>query len=100
MGLEIQKQREKREKRKRKIDRDESSSDSEDDTSEKSKAKAPKTNEVAKDQNGVESETITVKDEEEKPKIDIWEKRTVGEVFESALTRFWERKAERESRQN
>ncbi|KAI5640537.1 coiled-coil domain-containing protein 55 (DUF2040) domain-containing protein [Phthorimaea operculella] len=30
-----------------------------------------------------------------KPKIDIWKKRTVGEVFEQALKRYYERKAAR-----
>ncbi|CAH0405406.1 unnamed protein product [Chilo suppressalis] len=30
-----------------------------------------------------------------KPKIDIWKKRTVGEVFEQALKRYYERKASR-----
>lgn len=32
-----------------------------------------------------------------KPKIDIWKKRTVGEVFDEALKRFYERKTLRES---
>lgn len=32
-----------------------------------------------------------------KPKIDIWKKRTVGEVFDDAVKRFYERKALRES---
>ncbi|KAK4878768.1 hypothetical protein RN001_011274 [Aquatica leii] len=32
-----------------------------------------------------------------KPKIDIWKKRTVGEVFDQALRRYFERKALRES---
>lgn len=32
---------------------------------------------------------------EDKPKIDIWKKRTVGEVFEQALKRYYERKANR-----
>ncbi|XP_075233324.1 nuclear speckle splicing regulatory protein 1-like [Lycorma delicatula] len=34
---------------------------------------------------------------EEKPKINIWEKRTVGLVFEAALKRYFERKAERQA---
>lgn len=28
-----------------------------------------------------------------KPKIDIWKKRTVGEIFEQALKRYYERKS-------
>lgn len=31
-----------------------------------------------------------------KPKIDIWKKRTVGEIFDQALERYYQRKAERE----
>lgn len=31
-----------------------------------------------------------------KPKIDIWKKRTVGEVLDEALARYYQRKAERE----
>lgn len=34
-------------------------------------------------------------EEKVKPKIDIWKKRTVGEVFEQALKRYYERKAAR-----
>ncbi|CAK1539963.1 unnamed protein product [Leptosia nina] len=34
---------------------------------------------------------------EVKPKVDIWKKRTVGEVLENALKRFYERKAARGS---
>lgn len=34
---------------------------------------------------------------EEKPKIDIWKKRTVGVIFEEALKRYYERKAARGS---
>lgn len=34
-------------------------------------------------------------DIEEKPKIDIWKKRTVGELFDQALKRYYERKANR-----
>lgn len=42
-------------------------------------------------------ETIKEKQEavEPKPKIDIWKKRTVGEVFAQALKRYYERKAAR-----
>lgn len=37
----------------------------------------------------------TVTQEKPKVKIDIWKKRTVGEVFEMALKRYYERKATR-----
>lgn len=33
---------------------------------------------------------------EKKPKIDIWKKRTVGEKFDEAVKRYYERKAQRE----
>ncbi|KOB65650.1 Nuclear speckle splicing regulatory protein 1, partial [Operophtera brumata] len=36
-----------------------------------------------------------LEDIEEKPKIDIWKKRTVGDVFDQALKRYYERKANR-----
>ncbi|KAL0851215.1 hypothetical protein ABMA28_007059 [Loxostege sticticalis] len=35
------------------------------------------------------------KDVAQKPKVNIWQKRTVGEVFEQALRRYYERKAAR-----
>ncbi|CAG4964982.1 unnamed protein product [Colias eurytheme] len=35
------------------------------------------------------------KEKEVKPKIDIWKKRTVGEVFEQALQRYYQRKSAR-----
>ena len=31
----------------------------------------------------------------EEPKIDIWKKRTVGDVLESAISRYWQRVADR-----
>uniref|UniRef100_A0A8D8CBG7 Nuclear speckle splicing regulatory protein 1 n=2 Tax=Culex pipiens TaxID=7175 RepID=A0A8D8CBG7_CULPI len=46
----------------------------------------------------VKSEKKEKKEEKKKePKIDIWKKRTVGEVFEAAQQRYYERKAARES---
>lgn len=46
-----------------------------------------------------EKEEAEEKKEEkkEKKKINIWEKRTVGEVFDAALQRYMERKANREA---
>ncbi|XP_059050435.1 nuclear speckle splicing regulatory protein 1-like [Achroia grisella] len=41
------------------------------------------------------SNTSDISQEKNKPKIDIWKKRTVGEVFEQALKRYYERKASR-----
>lgn len=41
-------------------------------------------------------EIEAVPTEPPKPKIDIWKKRTVGEVFDQALERYYQRKAERE----
>lgn len=40
-----------------------------------------------------------VEEEEKKPKIDIWKKRTEGVVFEEALQRYFQRKSVRESNQ-
>ena len=55
--------------------------------------------------NDDETETVAESDEPEvvvsapepTPKIDIWKKRTVGDVFDSALQQYWERKAAREA---
>lgn len=95
--LELIEQKEKRERRKRRIEHDESSSESEDEDADKSKSKVAKNDATLVDEQG---EVLTVEEEEEKPKIDIWKKRTVGEVFEAAVERFWMRKAERDSRQS
>lgn len=43
------------------------------------------------------AEEIKTETKQNKPKIDIWKKRTVGEVFIAALQRYFERKASRES---
>ncbi|XP_026759178.2 nuclear speckle splicing regulatory protein 1 [Galleria mellonella] len=60
-----------------------------------------------KNDNRTEAKTMTKNSEESKlvksdepqennqPKIDIWKKRTVGEVFDQALKRYYERKASR-----
>lgn len=95
--LELIEQKEKRERRKRRIEHDESSSESEEEDTDKSKSKVSKTDADATVEDG-EGEVLTV--EEDKPKIDIWKKRTVGEVFDAAVERFWIRKAERDSRQS
>ncbi|KAB0791445.1 hypothetical protein PPYR_03245 [Photinus pyralis] len=56
---------------------------------------------VRTDENKTEAEEVEeVKVEakvREKVKVDIWKKRTVGDVFDSALRRYFERKALRES---
>lgn len=48
----------------------------------------------------VKSETVKVETVEEKkvvkPKVDIWKKRTVGDKFDEAVKRYFERKAQRE----
>ncbi|XP_038208458.1 nuclear speckle splicing regulatory protein 1 [Zerene cesonia] len=41
------------------------------------------------------SKVPKIKEKEIKPKIDIWKKRTVGEVFEEALQRYYQRKSAR-----
>jgi len=42
-------------------------------------------------------DVVVAEPEDTKPRINIWEKRTVGDVFESAVQRYWERRANRES---
>ncbi|XP_058461866.1 nuclear speckle splicing regulatory protein 1 [Malaya genurostris] len=64
-------------------------------------------NGVEVDQSNIPNESAGIKSEvcnetktelkERKLKIDIWKKRTVGAVFDSALQRYYERKASRES---
>ena len=91
---ELREQREKREKRKRKIEEDASSSESEDESDSK-KAKEAKPSQPEED-NDDDVEEVKSK-EPETPKINIWEKRTVGDLFEAAVQRYWERKAAREA---
>lgn len=82
---------------------DSSSSDSENDkkpdNQEQSPAKAEST-EAQVPQNGSGEAAPKLEDESPvelpKPKIDIWKKRTVGEAFDQALERYYQRKAERE----
>merc|ERR1712073_44844 len=92
---ELRLQREKREKRKRKIEDDASSSESEDETEQKKAREAEASKDDSKDE--VNDDVVAVKEEDNKPKINIWEKRTVGEVLEDAQRRYWERRAVRES---
>eukprot|EP00092_Neocalanus_flemingeri_P013377 GFUD01014421.1.p1 GENE.GFUD01014421.1~~GFUD01014421.1.p1 ORF type:complete len:402 (+),score=170.86 GFUD01014421.1:52-1257(+) len=89
--LELKEQKEKREKRKRKIEQDASSSESEAEVETK-KVKPTENIDEVKDE---DPELIIV--EESKPKIDIWKKRTVGEVYDKAVGNYWERKASREA---
>jgi coiled-coil domain-containing protein 55 len=42
-----------------------------------------------------EQEEVKVIEEPPKPKIDIWKKRTIGEAFDEAVARYYQRKAER-----
>ena len=92
---ELRLQREKREKRKRKIEDDASSSESEDETEQKKAREAETLKDDSKDEDN--DDVVVVKEEDTKPKINIWEKRTVGEVLEEAQKRYWERRAVRES---
>ncbi|XP_049881612.1 nuclear speckle splicing regulatory protein 1 [Pectinophora gossypiella] len=43
----------------------------------------------------LKEEKVEIEQKDLKPKIDIWKKRTVGEVFEQALKQYYERKAGR-----
>ncbi|XP_057339684.1 nuclear speckle splicing regulatory protein 1 [Microplitis mediator] len=54
-----------------------------------------KTDGLSKDKVAEEEKIIKVK--EEKPKVSIWEKRTVGEAYEAAVQRYYARKALRMS---
>jgi len=90
MKQKLKEQKEKRERRKRKIEEDASSSESEQEDTEIKKLKPEQTEEKPED-----NPQVVV--EESGPKIDIWKKRTVGEVFNKAVQRYWERKAAREA---
>ena len=48
------------------------------------------------DDTEIKIEEVEAPIEPPKPKIDIWKKRTVGEAFDQALERYYQRKAERE----
>jgi len=91
MKQKLKDEKEKRDKRKRKIEQDASSSESEPEETESKRGKS----------NDAEEEKVDdvpkVVVEDCKPKIDIWKKRTVGEVYQKAVQRYWERKAAREA---
>ena len=90
---DLKEQREKREKRKRRIEQDASSSESEDETQMK-KTKEDEGTLVAANE---EADDVEVVKPDPKPKVNIWAKRTVGEVLESAVQKYWERRAAREA---
>jgi len=91
MKQSLKEQKEKRERRKRKIEQDASSSDSDEEGVE------TRTNGVKTDIQSEEAVQVVNNVEESTPKIDIWKKRTVEEVFDRAVQRYWERKAAREA---
>ena len=87
---ELREQREKREKRKRKIEQDASSSESEDETeAKKTKDDVTTENTEADDQ----KPEVEFAKTDPKPQVDIWAKRTVGDVLETAVQKYWERRA-------
>ena len=91
---ELREQREKREKRKRKIEQDASSSESEDETeAKKTKDDVTTENTEAADQ----KPEVEFAKPDPKPQVDIWAKRTVGDVLETAVQKYWERRAAREA---
>merc|ERR1712142_219236 len=90
MKQKLKEQKEKRDKRKRKIEEDASSSESDSEETESKKPKLAESEEKRDDD-------VKIVVEESAPKIDIWKKRTVGEVFDKAVQRYWERKAAREA---
>nr|XP_023023161.1 nuclear speckle splicing regulatory protein 1 [Leptinotarsa decemlineata] len=86
---------------------DSSDSENEEEKSNKTKEvpKVKTTDDKSPNENSVKEEKqVLPKGEEEKvievkpkkPKVDIWKKRTVGEKFEEAVKKFFERKASRE----
>ncbi|XP_053617237.1 nuclear speckle splicing regulatory protein 1 isoform X1 [Plodia interpunctella] len=74
---------------KKKVNKDEITPKIPNDDVKKTKASKENKNIASKDLKQTEPAT------EKKPKIDIWKKRTVGEVFVQALKRYYERKAAR-----
>jgi len=87
----LKEQKEKRDKRMKRIERDASSSESETETT-------SEVNENPKACETVDDDTPkVVTSEKPKPKVDIWKKRTVGDVFDNAVKRYWERKAARDA---
>jgi len=85
---ELRLQKQKRDKRKRQIEEGlDSSEDEENEISDI--VKNPKSNEEKIDKKQV------IAMQAKKPKIDIWKKITVGDLFETALQRYLQRKSER-----
>jgi len=93
---ELKEKKERREKRKRRIEQDQSSSDDDEVTEVKEKKK--KEEEEAAEEVG--QEAVEAEKKEVLPKIDIWKKRTVGDVLENAISSYWQRVSERNSRGN
>ena len=76
-------EKEKRERRKRKIEEGATSSEEEEEEKEET------------EKSGKGEENKENKPREKKLKPDVWTKRTIGDAFESALQRYFVRKAER-----
>lgn len=77
--------------------RDELSVKVEKDSVEEKERDDSKKDQVEESEVKVEKEKIVEVVKEEKPKVSIWEKRTVGDVFDAALQRYYTRKALRMS---
>merc|ERR1711864_1865 len=91
--MEMKLAKEKRERRKRRIDDGADSSESE---HEEPVEKTAKVDTVATEDK-LEVEEVK-NDEPVIPKVDIWKKRTVGKLFDDAVSRYWERRAIKESK--
>jgi len=93
---EMREQKEKREARKRRIEQDESSSDEEENAKDASKQKKSKDKDDENEKDvkmvGQDGDNASA---DQKPKVDIWKKRTVGDAFEDAIARYWQRVAAR-----
>jgi len=94
---ELRKQKEKRERRKKRIEagRDTSSEEEESENEENPSNISNNGKDSAKTESNKEN---SVPSQPKKPKVDIWKKVTVGQVFEDALERYLMRKSERGSR--
>jgi len=90
---QLRKEKDKRERRKRRIEQGRDTSSDDSDANNEDESSKPKLKDQNKDPNHdiIKEEKTIIK----KPKIDIWKKVTVGDVFEAALERYLMRKQNR-----
>merc|ERR1719245_2140003 len=98
---ELKKQKEKRDRRKKRIAEGRDTSSEEDSENENENQNNPNDrvlDEKSKQNEGSNDKENNAPPVAKKPKIDIWKKVTVGQIFDSALERYLIRKSERGSR--